>query len=251
MPDTFEDVATLEFVEKLVNGKYPVKVPKFLDHHQWWGNWERERFNSMEELLKPGMVLLDVGAFDGWQDVILSRFVGGGQNVMLIEPVAENWANIKATWEANGIETPLTTYMGLVGITPPVTFNDGGHMPCFHHGSWPSGPDYSKAISVTKFKHIAEHGESTPVAMLDYVPFPRPDAINIDVEGAELLVLQSGERLLKATNPLVWVSIHPEFMKTRYNTDDAAVHEFMADLGYKGTFLGTDHEQHWVYRKGT
>ena len=79
MPDTFEDVATLEFVEKLVNGKYPVKVPKFLDHHQWWGNWERERFNSMEELLKPGMVFYDVGAFDGWQDVILSRFVGGGQ----------------------------------------------------------------------------------------------------------------------------------------------------------------------------
>jgi FkbM family methyltransferase len=249
MPDTFEDVATLEFVEKLVNGKYSVKVPKFLDQHQWWGNWERERFNSMEELLKPGMVLYEIGAFDGWQDVILSRFVGGGQNMILIEPVAENWANTKATWEANGVEKPAVTYMGLVG--PEETTDE--LTPWFYSHDWPLGPDYSRAISVTKFKHIAEHALNTPCCPLDdfveIVLTPKPSAINIDVEGAELLVLQSAKRTLERHSPLVWVSIHPEFMKTRYYEDDSAVHEFMADLGYKGTFLGSDHEQHWCYRK--
>jgi FkbM family methyltransferase len=248
MPDTFEDVATLEFVEKLVNGKYPVKVPKFLDHHQWWGNWETARFNSMEELLKPGMVLLDVGAFDGWQDVILSRFVGGGQNMVLIEPVAENWANIKATWEANGVEVPRATYMGLIS---PETWTVRKPGPILHKSEWPEGPHYSQAISVTKFKHIAEHLESTSATSLKYFAYLSgiPDAINIDVEGAELLVLESGFNLLREFSPLIWVSIHPEFMKARYNTDDAAVHEFMAECGYKGTFLGTDHEQHWIFRK--
>src|SRR3984893_16069278 len=208
MPDTFEDVATLEFVERLVNGKYPVKVPKFLDHHEWWGNWERERFNSMEELLKPGMVLYDCGAFDGWQDVILSRFVGGGQNMVLIEPVAENWANIRATWDANGVIAPHATYMGLIG-TKEV---GGPEVATLNFGDWPKGPKYSKAISVTKFKHIAEHAGTTPCLRLDSIydaPLCEPDAINIDVEGAESLVLQSAKRTLEQHSPLVWVSIHP------------------------------------------
>ena len=163
MPDTFEDVATLEFVEKLVNGKYLVKVPKFLDHHQWWGNWERERFDSMEELLKPGMVLYDCGAFDGWQDVILSRFVGGGQNMVLIEPVAENWANIKATWEANGVDVPRATYMGLIA---PASQMKAARL---YKSEWPDGPDYSNAISVTKFKHITENIESTTATTMSYL----------------------------------------------------------------------------------
>jgi FkbM family methyltransferase len=244
MPDTFEDVATLEFVEKLVNGKYPVKVPKFLDQHEWWGNWERERFNSMEELLKPGMVLYEIGAFDGWQDVILSRFVGGGQNMVLIEPVAENWANIKATWEANGVEVPRVTCVGFIG--PNFTMYPRADL----GAGWPPC-DYQRAISVTKFKHIAEHAATTPCIPLDifHLVVGKPDAINIDVEGAELEVLKSGQGLFEDFSPLVWVSIHPEFMKARYDTDDAAVHEFMADLGYKGTYLGTDHEQHFLFRK--
>ncbi len=245
MPDTFVPIEGLKFSEKLVNGRYPVKVPSFMDMHHWWGNWETERFLSMESLLKPGMILFDCGAFDGWQDVFLSRFVGGGQNMVLIEPVAENWANIKATWEANGVDVPRATYMGLIA---PASQMKAARL---YKSEWPDGPDYSNAISVTKFKHITENIESTPATTLSYLAYMSgiPDAINIDVEGAELLVLESGQDLLREFSPLVWVSIHPEFMKARYDHDDAAVHEFMADLRYRGTYLGTDHESHWLFRK--
>ncbi len=139
--------------------------------------------------------------------------------------------------------------MGLICPTQPegLEFGDG-RLPHINWNRWPEGPDYSKAIAVTKFKHINENPE-TPHIALDYFPGPEFEAINIDVEGAELLVLQSAERLLKETRPLVWISIHPEFMKARYGHDDVAVHEFMAELGYRGTFLGTDHEDHWFFRK--
>jgi|SRR5580765_1810367 len=244
MPDIFVPIEELTFSEKLVNGRYRVKVPSFMDVHEWWGDWEKTRFLSMDENLKPGMVLLDIGAFDGWQSAILARFVGGGQNMILVEPVAENWPNIKATWEANGIEPPRATYMGFVGpIGEKETL-----LPNVNIGEWPEGPDYSKAIAVTKFKHIDEHSEITACLPLD--TFDRmPNAINIDVEGAELLVLQSGERMLKEGSPLIWLSVHPEFMHQRYGHDPKQIAAFLRPLGYRPDFLGTDHEDHYFWRK--
>lgn len=255
MPDIFENVDGLKWSEKLVNGKYRVRVPAFNDVHSWWNDWETARFNSMEALLKPGMVLYDIGAFDGWQDAILSRFVGGGHNMVLIEPVAENWANIKATWDANGVEVPLATYMGFIGrrtelfsVTNP---ENRELMPIINPSVWPTGPDYSKVIAVTKFKLLAEHRHNTPsIALDDFAKcVPHPDALNIDVEGAELEVLQSASRVLEVYKPIVWLSIHREFMRDRYQTEPEEVQALMRSLGYTGTYLGTDHEEHFVYAK--
>jgi len=241
MPDIFEPTEGLKFSEKLVNGRYPVKVPSFMDVHDWWGNWETARFRSMEELLKPGMVLYDCGAFDGWQSTILSRFVGGAENMALIEPVYENWANIKATWEANCLPAPGMSYIGFVG--PKI------HSSTIWRYEWPD-VDYSKAIAVTKFKHICENPEtpSLPLTTLT-LAWREPDAINIDVEGAELSVLRSGEEMLRKNSPLLWVSIHPEFMRERYGHDPGEISKFLISLGYRSQFLGTDHEDHWLWRK--
>lgn len=63
MPDTFIPLSEVEWVEQLVCDRYKVKIPKFLaDYNQWWGDWEKERFRSMEENLKRGDILFDVGA---------------------------------------------------------------------------------------------------------------------------------------------------------------------------------------------
>ena len=258
MPDIFENTEGLKFSRKLVNGKYEVLVPSFMDVHDWWGDWETARFNSMEALLKPGMILFDVGAFDGWQSVILSRFVGA-KNMVLIEPVAENWPNIKSTWEANRLtassalmehpiqplaEFPLATYMGFIG---PETKN----LPSVNNHLWPAGPDYSKAIAVTKFQHLNENGDTRPCFSLDNLRrlTTTPDAINIDVEGAELIVLKSAIDTLLMWSPLVWISVHPQFMRERYGHEPEDVDKLLHALGYKGEFLGEDHELHFLYRK--
>jgi hypothetical protein len=45
----------------------------------------------------------------------------------------------------------------------------------------------------------------------------------------------------------VWVSVHPDMMLRDYGTEAEELHAFMADHGYTGEHLATDHEQHWFF----
>ena len=76
MPDTFIPLAAVQFVEQLVCERYRVKIPKFLaEAHEWWDSWEKERFASIQENLREGDILFDVGAETGWISAIYAQFV--------------------------------------------------------------------------------------------------------------------------------------------------------------------------------
>lgn len=239
----FVNIKDVTWSDKLVGGSWPVKVPSFMDIHGWFPVWEVERFRSMENALRPGKVLYDIGAYDGWQDAILSSFVGA-QNMVLVEPEPTNWPNIRHTWEANTLEAPGATFMGLIGTqeTEGTVF----------FRQYPEGPDYSQLISHTTFRHLDENLHNTACLSLDSLVKKTgmiPDAINVDVEGAGLVVLQSGEETLRHYRPLVWVSIHPGLTRETLGQLPAeeGVHEFMKNLGYREQFLAVDHEEHWLF----
>jgi FkbM family methyltransferase len=248
MPDKYRPVEEVEFVEKLVNKRWKVVIPKFLvDYHDWWDFWELECHLSMQDLLKPGMLLYDVGAFDGWQSAMFSQFVGGPQNMVLIEPCEPQWSNTKNTWDKNGLSAPKATFMGFAGDhdTPNGVINQG---------AWPQERvdlDYGQIIKAIKFKliHMPEHAENTECIKLDTLAntVGVPDAIHIDVEGAGLTVLRGAENILRTRKPIVWIAIHPEFMIDRFNTYPHELHDYMASLGYTGKMLARDHEEHWLF----
>jgi FkbM family methyltransferase len=244
MPDTYQPLAETKFIENNWNGKHKVLVPDYGDGRDWWKEWERERTDSMEKHLKPGMLLFEIGGYDGWQDVVLSRFIGGPQNLVIVEPVPENWALIRATFFANGVSAPRNAFVG---------FCDESHRPLSEplwNIEWPDTVDYSKLIQQTKFKLIHEHKEHTAATTIDYLAHHcgTPSAINIDVEGAELRVLHGAIKTLMAHHPLVWVSIHPEFMREKYRDNPQSIFQLMTSCGYpQPEFLAWDHEQHFFW----
>jgi FkbM family methyltransferase len=250
MGDKYRKVEEIEFVSQVVNGLWTVRLPKFLaEYHSWWPVWEKECHLSMAAALKPGMLLYDVGAFDGWQSAMFSQMVGGAKNMVLVEPVPEMWPNTKATWEQNGLEPPRASFMGFasdVNFDPP-----NQPLAAVYRDAWPEGPDYSQMIKAIKFRLIHEHGEITPSITLDKLAQTAgvPDAIHIDVEGAGLKVLRGAVGLLTERKPIVWIAIHPPFMIERFNTQPAELHSYMKDRGYAGKLLADDHEQHWVFEK--
>jgi len=69
------------------------------------------------------------------------------------------------------------------------------------------------------------------------------------VEGAGLVVLRSGIRTLKRHHPIIWLSIHDINLRptTRLLPPEEGCHDLLRGLGYTGTHLATDHEEHWVY----
>lgn len=225
--------------EATINQRYKVIVPEHIADWDICGDWEVARFISMEQQLNQGDTLFDVGVEQGWQSVIYAQFVGG-ENMVLFEPGKTFWPNIRQTWEANHLPLPKAHFVGLVDskTSDDVEIELYGWTP-HSEGELTTTQDYRylrddcQRITLDKFVDATEC---------------IPDAITIDVEGAELNVLKGAEEILSNYRPKVWVSIHPELMKD-YKATPSELYRFMEALGYEMEYLGEDHEIHGYWFK--
>ena len=221
--------------------EYEFDLPVPLADWDVFACWERARFHSMRDNLNQGDVLFDVGTEQGWCNLIYASFVGP-ENMVLVEPTKEFWPNIAATWDRNYDSGPLAVYNGLLSDTS----NDS--LPVFE--PWPAvsaGP----LIDRNKYQYIHEHdADIRQLTLDDLVELSGvvPNAITIDVEGAELRVLHGATDTLLEHRPIVWASVHPDLIERDYNATADEVHTFMESLGYQPVFLAKDHEEHWLYQ---
>ena len=226
----------------VVNSRWELILP---DHIAEWDaitGWEFPRFASMEEHLRQGMTLFDVGTEHGWISAVYASFVGA-DNMVLVEPTPEFWQNIRLTWLHNDLPMPRASLVALLGAdgSPPELLTGAWPAPAYVEGECPAGG--------YRYLHEPGHVASTAVSTVDLVATDiRPDAITIDVEGAELEVLHGAERTLRNLRPLVWVSVHPDLMERDYDTTPGQLYDYMTGLGYEREHLGVDHETHELFR---
>jgi FkbM family methyltransferase len=261
MSDILVPVESVEWVDWNVGG-YPVRVPKFLaDYHGDRSQWERKRYESLESNLKRGDIVFDIGTEQAYCTVPIARMVGAG-NMCLFEPSALAWSNIWATWNENGLESPRACWAGFVS-------NESQQAECpdyegrCHRGVWPECAFTGRLLNATSYRYdsISEQRSSTNAITLDeFCAWKQiiPDALNIDVEGYELRVLQGAVEILKRYRPLVWLSEHlyeyaggpGNNMLQRIEGGDPLTEqrELMKELGYEMTLLGIDHEAHYFGR---
>lgn len=211
------------------------------DRPQWpW--WERVRLEAMYAAIRPGDVVYDIGAEEG---DLSGLFATWGARMVLFEPNPRVWPNIKAIWEANGL-APCRKWVGFAAAdsTQDALETAAEMYPTF----WPEcaeGPLISDHgfLNLWERDDVARTRIDTVAAVSE-----RPDVITIDVEGAELSVLRGAERTLREDRPIVFCSVHPEFMVENYGVSPDELLAFMADCGYEHTYLGTDHEQHHMWK---
>lgn len=220
---------------------YEFILPRPLADWDVFDYWEKERFASMKKHLKQGEVLFDIGTEQGWCNLIYAEFVGP-ENMVLIEPTYEFWANIRKTWEKNYNVPPLACYWGLFDNQTRDDYDKGFDI-------WGKVTD-EKIIDRNKYQYIHEStSDITHIELDKYVDETGivPDALTMDVEGAELHILQGARETLKKYKPKVWISIHPDLGERDYGVTKDDVLRFMELLGYKGEHLATDHEEHWYF----
>lgn len=224
---------------------YKLWLPYWLAEWDVFANWERERLASMAAELKQGDVLFDIGTEIGWCNLLYAKFVGP-KNMVLIEPSRRLWPNIKALWERNFPEAPpLACHAALFASKTTSPW-------CLPKHTFPDEAE-GQLTSDTSYRSIHEHGHMLPQIMLDdYVGQTGivPDALTIDVEGAEMDVLEGALGTLQKHSLKAWVSIHPELMEKHYSASPSELHALMAAIGYMGQHLATDHEEHWLFTKG-
>lgn len=220
------------------NYDFELILPEPLASWDVYDYWEKVRTESMRDRLKKGDTLFDIGAEHGWLSVVYAHFVGAS-NMVLIEPTKEFWPNIRQTWERNLNDPPKACYAGLFSDKTTAKYITR---------DWPPDSD-GELIDKNKYEYIHSNSGIPEVKLDEYVAATgiKPNALTIDTEGSELLILKGARTIIEACKPIVWVSEHPDLAFKDYGVKENEVADFMKSLGYKRTVLGIDHEVHVLY----
>lgn len=235
-----------------INGRWPLALLPHRARRPEWPWWEAHRlavthwlvteYLPIEDGRRP--VVYDVGAEEGDFSALYGTW---GADVVLIEPNPHAWPQIARHWRANNDHPPAGFYAGLLSdITDAATLpaESPESSPLWPvHITNPVRPDHG-------FIHLDEGAGHYPTARLEDVRhrWPPPDLIVLDVEGSELRVLQGAEATLRRWRPHVIVSVHPDFMRDRYQNSPLELYGLMADAGYRPRQVCSDHETHvWFH----
>lgn len=244
----------MNIVPVTINDRWTINLPEHRATDVEWSHWEKARTAAVADLIRTFCenrtrqpVVYDIGSEQGDLPCLWSVL---GAKVCLFEPSAHNWPNIRTTFEANG-QTPHKTWHGFAGhydfLERHMQFQRDGV------GEWPMAAD-AGPNEVHAFCHLWERPDIPKITIDTFAHDPTtkpPDIINMDTEGSELRILHGAQVILQSHRPIVFVSIHPQFILDMYHEPhgDTAegLHAFMKNLDYEGTHLITDHEEHWRF----
>jgi len=240
-----------EMIKTTLNGKYEIILPKHRAERPDWHKppyWEYERIESMMANLKPTDNVFYIGAEEGEIPAIMAKEMTKGTMVMF-EPNPKVVPNTKAIWDANKLKQPIF----FVGFASSQTrFPNPMPDELLLEDGWPKCA-YGPVIGDHGFRNLDENGEEEPILpeiklddfMAEYEIIP--NIITMDVEGSEFEILKGAAGLIEEYRPLLWISIHPEFMYQHYNQYGSELMQYMKAMGYKFKLLDYNHEVHAAF----
>lgn len=150
------------------------------------GKYEEQTTKLFQRITRPGMVVIDAGAHVGYYTLLVARQVGEQGKVYAFEPEPTNFSLLQQNVALNGYGNVVATkaaVSNLVGsATLYLTSLDSGRHSTHRHGLPDGG---AVAVAAT-----------TLDAFLKAQGWPVVDLIKVDVEGAELDVLEGMSQLL-------------------------------------------------------
>jgi FkbM family methyltransferase len=161
-------------------------------------SWNLDEYRSFRSSLRPGAVVLDVGANLGSYALLFGQWVGSTGRVYAFEPVPEIRSALErhiALNDLNGIVVPVAAAAS--DATGRAQFATSG----MHGISRLATARQPAPLSVDTIT-IDEFCDRESI---------RPDFIKIDVEGAELVVIRGARNTLRACGSelTVFVELHP------------------------------------------
>ena len=174
----------------------------------WLGEADDAVRDALLARVRPDAVVLDIGANVGWWTVPLARRVGArGGRVVAFEPVPANRARLDWAVAANGVARDVEVVPVALGDKP-------GEL-----GMWLKSAETGATSGTAAL--VTGEGEShlkVPVMTLDTWedahPLPRCDLMKLDIEGAELLMLQGAERFVAKHRPLIFGEFEAYWLTT-------------------------------------
>ncbi len=175
----------------------------------WLGTYEVELQQAVNDLLRPGMCIYDVGANIGYVTLLLAKAAGESGQVVAFEALPANVARLEKHVALNHLD-------GRVTVVPAAVVDQAGTVRFLVHPSTSMGKavgsagrekmeEYLKEIEVPGLAldgYVFEHG------LPPHTPKRRPQAIKMDIEGGEVLAIKGMQRILHEVRPLLLVELH-------------------------------------------
>jgi FkbM family methyltransferase len=182
---------------------------------------------SLAHYLKPGDVFYDIGASIGFFTIIAAKLVTPTGSVYAFEPVPENAAHIRLNIALNNFHNVTVIAKAVCNTTGQgellVTSHPGGAT--LSTTTKPADVKYAITIDLVSIDNL--------VFQQHWVP---PAVVKIDVEGAEIDVLQGMRRTLHEFKPILIYEID-DGKKEPFRRKQEICNDFLRGLGYQITPL--------------
>jgi FkbM family methyltransferase len=191
------------------------------------GTFEPNEFVFLGQILKPGMTVLDVGANEGLYTLFSARRVGATGRVVAFEPSSRERRKLQHNVTRNqlGNVTVVPVAIGSSEGTAALQIASGVH----------SGHNTLGALVYEDAPAVGV--EHVPVERLDSVVdrlgIARVDVIKIDVEGAEMHVLDGARKTLTTHRPLLLVEANDEALRAQGASTDSLLAFLRDELAYR------------------
>ena len=185
------------------------------------GTTEPDVQAALDMLLRPGMIVYDIGANVGFHALSAARRIGPEAKVICFEPLPENAKQIEYNAASNN-------FTNIQVITTALGSAEG------EAAFWTSKqPTWGKLASVgtkpDKFAKEVKVKIRRLDTVVDELKLPPPVLIKMDVEGAEMDVLEGARHTLERYHPTLLIEAHGT---------NAAIENFLVAIGYRVGVLG-------------
>jgi len=210
---------------RLINGQESICIrPAHRYAHE---NYEPAVFAHLRQVVKPGSVILDVGAHVGLFTVLLARWCGPAGHVYAFEPAPQTRAALVDHLALNGVASRVTPVALAVSDAP-------GTARLYTVSNSPEN-----TLSQAHTRIPGARPVEVPVTTIDAFCETRriaPALLKIDIEGFELHALRGARAALARHRPAVVVEMHPQNWP-EIGAGPAQAAALLADLGYRAAPL--------------
>lgn len=185
-------------------------------------------FHWITRFLRPGDIFFDVGAHCGWMALKAARCVGAKGKVVAFEPAPVLFTLARYHQKINRLHQLI--------IIPQAVSNQDSDGALFYVLN--DGMSFRNSLTIgSENVPYVSPGEKkalkVPATTLDTF-FSNtgliPTLIKIDVEGAEMLVLEGAQQLIERYHPALIVAIHPYWLPAHQSADQ--LFTFLSRYGY-------------------
>lgn len=216
-----------------------VPLPVWLPYGGWWmagddvcddavftGNFEVSERRFLQWFLKPGMTVLDIGAHHGFYTMLAARMVGPTGRIISFEPSHRDRKRLLAHLRLNHI-------LDRVSVFPIALGRETAESTLYVVVGRDTGCNSLRPPAVTEPTQAVQVSVTSLDTFLAQQNVVRVDFIKMDVEGAELGVVQGAEELLgRRYRPVILAEL-TDSRTLPWGYSASAIYDSLAAKGYR------------------